>query len=152
MGKVDPVVRPPTAKGAYRIAAALAERHSIDNLGDAPSDFLRVELKQINLQLPEPYRGKAPSNLAQSEDAIEFTNPVLQIERIICTGAISCPVKPSSSPSLLVAFTPLQLAMGNSSQKLDDGSVQWLPASQPATIVSSSASPAHVLRILFTRN
>ena len=33
------VIRPPTVKGSFRVAAGQAERHSIENLGDTSSDF-----------------------------------------------------------------------------------------------------------------
>lgn len=147
-GTISSTVRPPTIKGAYRISPALAERHSVENLSDIPSDFLRVELKHADLKLPEPYRGQAPQSLTQSLDAIEFTNPVLQIERIICASPSPCQIPPSPNPSLLITFTPFQLAVGHTSQKLDDGSVQWLPPSQAALITSQDASPAHLLRVL----
>jgi Protein of unknown function (DUF3455) len=151
-GTVSSTIRPPTIKGAYRIAPALAERHSVENLSDLPSDFFRVELKHTDLKLPEPYRGKAPQSLDQSLDAIEFTNPVLQVERIICSAPDSAPcmVKPSSSPSLLIALTPFHLTIATSGNTiaLGDGSVQWLPPNQAASIARSPASPAHILRII----
>jgi len=143
------VTRPPTVKGAFRVAAGIAERHSIENLGDASSDFLRVELKQVSLDLKEPFRGSAPPTLSQSRDSVEFSQPDLQIERIVCVGASPCPVKPSTAPSLLVAFTPLHMAdAAGKTEKLDAGTVRWLPASQAATISPDAASPAHILRIL----
>jgi hypothetical protein len=144
------IVRPPTVKGSFRVAAGLAERHSIENLGDTSSDFLRVELKHVSLVLPEPFRGKAPRDPLQSQDSIEFTNPSLQIQRIICVGTAPCPVNPSPAPSLIVAFTPLNMTTGASQQnyKSDAGAVFWLPSSQAATITSDPASPTHILRIL----
>lgn len=144
------IVRPPTVNGSFRVAAGLAERHSIENLGDTSSDFLRVELKHVSLALPEPFRGKAPHDPLQSQDSIEFTNPSLQIQRIICVGSAPCPVNPSPAPSLIVAFTPLNMTTGTSQQRYgsDAGSVFWLPASQAATITADPGSPTHILRIL----
>jgi hypothetical protein len=149
-GKATSVIRPPTVKGSFRVIAGQAERHSIENLGDTSSDFLRVELKQVPLELKDSFRGKAPQNLSQNQDSVEFTDPVLQIERIICEGSSQCPVKPSSAPSLIIAFTPLSMATGASEkrEKLDGGEVRWLPSSQAATITPDAASPAHILRIL----
>src|SRR5271155_1010669 len=43
------IVRPPTQKGAFRVSPGVIERHSIENLGDLESDFLRVELLGIRL-------------------------------------------------------------------------------------------------------
>jgi hypothetical protein len=144
------VTRPPTVKGSYRVAAGMAERHSIENLGDTSSDFLRVELKQVSLVLPEPFRGKAPQSPLQTQNSVEFTNPSLQIQRIICVGTSPCPVNSSPAPSLIIAFTPLSMTTGASGKKenLDAGAVRWLPSSQAATITPDAASPVHILRIL----
>jgi len=144
------VVRPPTVKGSFRVAAGMAERHSIENLGDTSSDFLRVELKQVSLVLPEPFRGKASQTPLQSQNSVEFTNPALQIQRIICVAL--CQVNSSPAPSLIIAFNPLYVATGASekAEKLYAGAVRWLPSSQPATITPDAASPAHILRILLT--
>ncbi len=144
------ITRPPTVMGSYRVSPGMLERHRIENPGDTSSDFLRVELKQVSLGIQEPFRGKAPSNPLQSQDSIEFTDPSVQIERIVCLGAAACPVKPSSAPSLIVAFTPLSMMAGSSveREKLDSGAVHWLPASQAATIIPDATSPAHILRIL----
>jgi hypothetical protein len=151
--KLVSIVRPATVKGSFRVAAGLTERHSIENLGDTSSDFLRVELKQVSLVLPEPFRGKPPRDPLQSQDSIEFTNPSFQIQRIICVGTAPCPVNPSPAPSLIVAFTPLNMKTG-ASQKTDKlgvgGAVFWLPSSQAATITPDPASPTHILRILIT--
>jgi hypothetical protein len=146
-GKVASAVRPPTVSGSYRVAAGLAERHSIENLGDADSDFLRVELKRADLKLPEPFRGKAPASLALSEDVVEFSNPAVQVERIVCVGPSPCPVKASPAGSLLIALSPLdvELAVGES---LTVGDVRWLAPTQKARIGAQGAGPAQVLRIL----
>jgi hypothetical protein len=143
------VTRPPTVMGAFRVSPGMAERHRIENPGDTSSDFLRVELKQVSLGILEPFRGKAPPNPLQSQDSIEFTDPSVQIERIVCIDSSACPIKASSAPSLIVAFTPLYVMEGAAErEELDSGAVRWLPASEAAAIVPGAASPAHILRIL----
>jgi hypothetical protein len=138
------VMRPPTVKGSYRVAPGIVERHSIENLGDLSSDFLRVELKRVSLKIKEPFRGKAPKQTTSSVDAIEFSNPGVEVERIVCAGATPCPIKISSAPSLIVAFDALSL----DGKPLEPGTARWMPAGQSASIVSSGGVPAHVLRIL----
>jgi hypothetical protein len=144
------VIRPPTVKGSYRVVTGMAERHSIENLGDLSSDFLRVELKQVSLDLKEPFRGKAPASPLQDQNSIEFTNSALQIQRIICVDTPTCPVNSSPSPSLLITFTPVSLVIDASGKKakLDAGAVCWLPTSQAATLTADAASVVHILRIL----
>jgi hypothetical protein len=149
-GKVEAVVRPPTVKGAYRIADGIAERHSIENLGDTSSDFLRVELKRVSLaSLKEPFRGKAPANLTVSSDVMEFNHPALQVERIVCAGSSACQLKPSSAPSLIVAFVPIGLTSRSmvGPELLEAGVVRWIAASQSLSVMQMGGAPAHVLRI-----
>jgi hypothetical protein len=145
------LTRPPTAKGAFRVSPGRLERHSVENMGDVSSDFLRVELKQILLGGLEPFRGKAPHSLLQSQNSVEFTTPALEIQRILCVGSLACSVKPSAAPSLIIAFTPLYLATGvaeKQGEKLEAGAVRWLPSSEAARVTPDAASPAHLLRIL----
>ena len=148
--KPSSVTRPPTVKGAYRVAPGIAERHSIENLGETSSDFLRVEMRRVTLSLKQPFRGRAPDSLAASQDAIEFTDSAVSIERIICTGPASCPVEPSPAPSLLIAFSPASTSADSSGPErhLEAGGVQWLPPSHGARVTPATASPAHLLRIL----
>jgi hypothetical protein len=120
-------------------------------MGDASSDFLRVELKQIPLGGLKPFRGKAPNSPLQSQNSVEFTAAALEIQRIICVGSFACSMKPSSAPSLIIAFTSLYLATGvaeKQGEKLEAGTVRWLLSSEVATVRPYAASPAHLLRIL----
>jgi len=61
------VTRLPTHTGAFRIAPGMTERHSITNLSDEPSDFLRVEFKTIlPTDLKQVTRGEVPSSPARA--------------------------------------------------------------------------------------
>jgi hypothetical protein len=144
------LIRPPTTKGAFRVSPGSPERHRIENLGDTSSDFLRVELKHVSLGLLEPFRGKAPPGPLQSQDSIEFRDPSVQIERIICVDQSPCSIKPSPSPSLIVAFSAFNLTglASGQTEKLGEGDVRWLPSSQQATVTLDAATPAHLLRII----
>jgi len=148
--KPESVVRPPTVEGAFRVSAGIAERHSIENLGDTSSDFLRVELKRVSLALKEPFRGKAPDTLARTADTVEFNEPDLEIERIVCVGSAPCPVKASAAPSLLIAFTPVETTRGSSSKKEHHGvgMVWWVNANEAASIAPPAGTAGQVLRIL----
>jgi hypothetical protein len=145
-------VRPPTVLGAFRIDPAVAGTNRVENLSDPPSDFLLVELKQVSLQLPEPFTGPAPQSLNVDQDSLAFSAPTLQIERIVCTAP--CPVNTSTSPSLLIALTPFQASAGDAQAPaaLDTGAVQWLPPLQAPTITLNAEAPAHLLRILLPPN
>lgn len=148
--KAFSVVRPPTVTGAFRVVAGMAERHSIENLGDKSSDFLRIELKQVSFASGEAFRGSAPQNLQQSLDAIEFNEAGVQIERIVCAAGSTCSIKPTQAPSLLVAISPLSVAANEEQQKeaIEAGAVHWLPSSQTASVIPNTGNSAHLLRIL----
>jgi hypothetical protein len=141
--------RPPAVKGAFRVSPGRPERHTVENLGDIPTDFLRVELKQVPLKLMSPFRGPAPASLSQDLSDVEFKDGYVQIQRVVCLEPEACPVKVSAAPSLIVAFTPVQLTEGSqSAEKLEAGAVRWLAASEAATIKPDSDAPAHILRIV----
>ena len=154
--KTSDVTRPPTVKGAYRVTPGMVERHSVENLGDASSDFLRVELKQVPAQGPTAFRGSAPMPPLKSGDTVEYSVPSVQIERIVCAEPTPCPIDVSPSPSLLIAFDPASEMTGIPTagdgqrrvEKLDAGDVRWLPAGHSAEFEPDSSDPAHLLRII----
>ena len=144
----ESVVRPPTVRGSYRVAAALAERHSIENLGDQPSDFLRVELKRVTLAMKEPFRGKAPTTLVGG-DVVEFEAPGVRVERIVCVGTAACAVKAEVAGSVLVGFGAAGLTVGSGkSERLEDGAVRWVGGGQEARIGVVGGDAVQVLRIV----
>ena len=125
------LTRPPQVKGEFRVAGAAAERHSVENMGDTSSDFLRIELKQVPLAMKEPFIGKAPASTGATVDALEFTDVGLMVERILCVGPAVCPVKLTTFPSLIVALSPLTLTEGGEKgEKMPAGGVHWLNAAQ----------------------
>ena len=63
------LTRPPTHTGAYRVSPGRKERHSVVNLTDKPSDYLRVELKKVPLgTLKHEFRGSVPETLAAGNE------------------------------------------------------------------------------------
>jgi hypothetical protein len=144
------LTRPPTHTGAFRVSPGRAERHSLVNLSDQPSDYLRVELKKIPLgTFRQEFRGPAPPTPLQPGTSLAFENSVLRIERVICAAHASCPLAKESSPSVLVAFSPTELANGRRWRPIDPASsVAWLPEDHAANIRSEDDVSANVLRIL----
>lgn len=144
------LTRPPTHTGAFRVSPGRAERHSLVNLSDKPSDYLRVELKTVKLgSFKQEFRGPAPTTPLQQGTMLAFENSVLRVERIICAPHATCALLKDPVPSVLVSFTPTDLANGHRWHLIDPASsVAWLSADQSANIRSASDTPAHVLRIL----
>jgi hypothetical protein len=144
------VVRTPLKTGAYRVSPGRIERHTVENQGDIPTDFLRVELKELPIgHFTSEFRAAAPSDLSRNADSIEFKNADLQTERIVCVAGSACEIKAANWPSLVIAFTPVQLAKGPAAaQPLKAGAVQWMDAGESLSLSADSSAPGHVLRIL----
>src|SRR5580698_5345426 len=119
--------RPATTRGGFRVSPGRVEQHTAENLGEVASDFLRVELKQISLtQFNQGFRGPAPRALLENKVSVELRNPFIEIDRVICNGDSTCRIEASSSPSLVVAFSPL-MVKGNT---VESGGVRWLESSE----------------------
>lgn len=146
------LTRPPTHTGAYRVSPGRKERHSIVNLSDKPSDYLRVELKKVPLgALKQEFRGSAPETLVQGTK-VEYEEPQLRIERVVCDAGATCALPAESSPSVLIAFSPSALVAGRGRPKSfpEDSSMLWLRAGESASIKALSSAPAHLVRIVLT--
>jgi hypothetical protein len=117
------VHRPPTRTGAFRISPGTFERHSVQNQSDTPSDFLRIELKQIPVtSLPAEFRGEAPKEPSHSTPEMLYDHPALRIERILCAPAEKCNLGAEGAPSVLVVI-PLR-----STSEPKQAPIVWLPA------------------------
>jgi hypothetical protein len=147
-GTQSTVVRPPTHTGAFRVSSGMLERHSIENPGDLPSDFLRVEL--LNLRLGDKaleFRGPAPTDTTHKLSTTEFTSPRLSILRVICVDKAPCAIPASPEPSVIVALSNSTITTKNKNTKLEPGSVTPIAAQQPFAVSPSGTEPAHILQI-----
>ena len=150
-GTQSTLVRPPTHTGAFRVSPGMLERHSIENLSDLPSDFLRVELLGSRpgdkaLAFPSPdFRGPAPTDLTHNLTTTEFSSPKLTITRILCIDPTPCKTPPASASSVIVAFSNTTLTIAGKPTPLDANNALAIPANQPFAI----AAPANILQIAF---
>jgi hypothetical protein len=154
-GTQSTLVRPPTHTGAFRVSPGMLERHSIENPGDLPSDFLRVELLEVRLgdkalAFPSPdFRGPAPTDTTHNLTATEFSSPNLTITRIICIDPTPCKASPTAAPSVIVAFSNTTLTLGGKPTQLEADKVLAIPPNQPVQISPAGPTPAHILQITF---
>jgi mannose-6-phosphate isomerase-like protein (cupin superfamily) len=149
-GTHSTVVRPPTHTGAFRVGPGLFERHSIENPGDLPSDFLRVELPAARPsdKIVE-FRGPAPADTTHNLTATEFSSPNLTITRIICIDPTPCKAPPIQAPSVIVAFSNINVTLAGKPTQLEADKVLAVPPNQPLQISSAGPIPAHILQIAF---
>jgi len=143
------VTRLPTHTGAFRIAPGMTERHSITNLSDEPSDFLRVEFKTIlPTDLKQVTRGEVPSPLIPGTRA-EFQDTALEIDRIVCPPTVGCEAAPLNARSLLVPTTDLKMEGPGGKQSLKPGEVAWLPANAKKPLQLSPGAQALRISLLY---
>jgi hypothetical protein len=144
------MTRPAVTKGSFRVSPGRVERHTVENLSDQSSDYLRIELKKLPLKNTlHPVRGGAPAKL-QTGTSEEFSSPELTIHRIVCDPGPACQVKAANSHTLLVAFSPVNVVTGGPAhieKELQSDGLQWLSAGGDLSITASSSAPAQLLQI-----
>jgi hypothetical protein len=144
------MTRPAVKAGSLRVSPGRIERHTVENLGDQPSDYLRIELKHLPLHSTlHPQRIPAPDHL---EPGIQeaFDSPELSIHRIVCNLGQTCKAASSKSPILLVAFTPITATTKTpipSEKSLQSNEVLWLEHPESLAITPAIYASAHLLQI-----
>ena len=139
--------RPPTHTGAFRISPGMAERHSVTNQGDTPSDFLRIELKRIpSDDIKEVFRSEAPAQPSAPGTRTEFQDAALKIERTQCPATAPCTIPASSQRSLLVSIGTTKVQASGNERTLASGDTIWLPPSSNGSVrLSAGAQCLHVI-------
>jgi hypothetical protein len=146
------VTRPPTHTGAFRIAPGMSERHSITNLSDKPSDFLRVELKSIPpTAIKDVFRGEAPQQPYHSLSETLYDTPALRVVRDVCVVDEKCTAGIEKAPSVVVVI-PL-----NSKSEPKQNPAIWLPANKSpyglkeVEAIEGRDEPYEILRIVLPK-
>jgi hypothetical protein len=150
------VKRPPTKAGGFRLYRAVKEVHAVENSGDTPSDFLRVEFKTKPAG-ESSLRGRYYRELYLSNEnyqKVQFENEQIRITRIICAGSQTLELASDSAPSLFVAITSGRLSVSDlngSSIELDvnPGQTKWFGSERPKSLKNLVASNAEFLRFDF---
>jgi len=120
-----PVIRPVVKAGAVRFNRGAAEHHQVEELDGVASEYLRIELKTVPLELPQEDVRRAPS------DRTPFENAMLRILRVTCEANSACPA--SDHPE-----NPAVIVTGKKSQ--------WLDANAPP-VKNSSPEPIEQVRV-----
>jgi len=144
--------RPATVAGAVRLARAVKEVHEVENPGDTPSEFLRIEMKRM----PDdpPLRGRLyPEAHPAGENVskMQFENDHLRVTRRACAPEIPCDLSAGAdTPALLVALTPGRIqAEGGDATALALGQSQWLGPGEKRLMRNKEASTAELLLFEF---
>jgi hypothetical protein len=140
-GKGMAATRPATKAGAFRVYKGLEETHEVENTGDAPSEFLRVELKTAPVEPGTFFGTFERSAAATSEAIVHLDHRQLRVSRIWIAPGQSIEIAPLHEPVLVIA-----LANGAG---IDAGQTRWLEPSARAQFTNASATPIDLLRFDF---
>lgn len=114
--------RPAVHAGGVRFNRGMAEQHTMENLTDQASEYIRVELKTKPVDLPDPDVRLAPG-------AGPFENGQIRISRLVCEARSACAV--SQYPAVDVPIAP--------------ATPRWVPAGQPS--LNSSSASENIVRV-----
>ena len=148
--------RPPTHAGAFRVSPGRIERHTVENLSDQPSDFLRIELKRLPVHsLPMEFRGPAPQPPLTPGTTVVYDNPQLRVERVVCAAAAPCTVPAEDRGSVLVRFPAAPQTASQSEQAFANArEARWLAPRENLTVDpdGEASVPIVLLRVSVPRS
>lgn len=119
------IVRKPVAAGAIRFAHGAPETHTVEYLGDEPTEYARIELRTEPLDRPvrDVRLPPLPLDLSTPGMKVQFENGQVRIVRVACAAGQRCPgSEHPADPAVTVTMSGLHR-----------GEMQWspLPAEGP---------------------
>ena len=147
------LVRPPVRAGGFRLSRGVAgETHSVESLTDLPTDFLRVELKGLNLER-RYFRGRFPPQPRSSRRVarrVRYDDALIRVTSLTCAARGRCEgLAAPDAASLLIALNPVLLrqAAAGAEVRMETGETMWTEAGAAPPFENASARPAEFLRI-----
>jgi len=116
------ITRPAVKAGAIRFAHSAPETHTVEYLGDAPTEYVRIELRTESLGIPIRDVRIPPAAMDPARSAVkkEFENGQVRILRVVCASGESCPASDNpDDPAIVTIMTGP-----------DKGSVQFSPETE----------------------
>ena len=116
------ITRPAVKAGAIRFAHSAPETHSVEYLGDAPTEYVRIELRTEPVNVPIRDVRIPPRVLdpAKSAVEIEFENGQIRILRVVCVKGETCPASQNPDDPAIVTVM----------NGPDRGAVRWSPPTE----------------------
>jgi hypothetical protein len=116
------ITRPAVKAGAIRFAHSAPETHSVEYLGDIPTEYVRIELRTEPLDIPIRDVRIPPANMDPSKSAIrkEFENGQVRILRVVCAAGEMCPASENPDDPAIVTVM----------KGPDRGTVRWSPGAE----------------------
>lgn len=148
------ITRPAVKARSFRLWYAVKETHEVENTGDTPSDFVRIEFKTVPVNAGS-LRGKfQPEEYPADENfqKVQFENEQVRATRLVIAPRKKLTVSTGANePALLVALTPASLKFAKGKAKpskliLDAGKTGWVEQSAAIEFENTGDAPAELLR------
>ena len=151
------ITRPAVKARSFRLWYAVKETHEVENPGDTPSDFVRIEFKTEPVNA-KSLRGKfQPEEYPQAGAGENFQKVQFENEQIRAIRLVVAPRKKiavstgATEPALLVALTPANFKFTKGKDKpsklqLDTGKTGWIEQSVVIEFENTGDAPAELLR------
>lgn len=148
------VTRPAVKAGSFRLYKSVKEVHEVENTGDTPSDFLRIEFKTEPIG-DKNLRGKffrEDYPAGENFQKIQFENEQVRVTRLVCAPGKKVALNTNASePALLIALSPAQFKVTNTkgkTTKLDLvlGKAGWIPTADKQVFENVGDSAVELLR------
>lgn len=100
------ITRPAVKAGAIRFAHSAPETHSVEYLGDQPTEYVRIELRTEPLDIPVRDVRIPPAAMDPGKSAIrnEFENGQIRILRVVCAAGKKCPASRNPKDPAIVTM------------------------------------------------
>jgi len=148
------ITRPATKARGFRLWYAVKETHEVENTGDTPSDFVRIEFKTEPVNA-RSLRGKfQPEEYPASENfqKVQFENEQIRATRLAVAPRKKLTVSTGANePALLVALTPASFKFKKGKARptkllLEAGKTGWVEQGAAVEFENTSDAPAEMLR------
>lgn len=117
-----PITRPAVQPGAIRIGSGPAEHHTVKNLADAPTDFLRVLLKDT------AHAAVGRPNSRMPPGVMDYDNAWVHVSRIDVAPGSKTRIEAKTNPVLRIAWIPgkteWRIAAKDAYRYLDKGTTE----------------------------
>lgn len=147
------LTRPAVKAGGFRLSRGAKETHAVESLTDRPTEYLRIEFKELMVDR-QVFRGRFPPEPAARRgrvaQQVRYEDKQVRVTHVTCAARRTCAgLSASASASLLVALTPTRLRSDSAGAEISLalGQTMWSEAGAAPAFVNASDRPAEFLRI-----
>jgi hypothetical protein len=111
----EPVLRPPVKAGGLRFQRGVSERHAVEEMDGVESQYLRIELKTRQVDLPLEDVRRAPG------DRTPYESGMIRILRVTCAARSMCPASEHpENPAVVITDSRFAWVPPGASESMND--------------------------------